>query len=153
MKEENGPEVSKHTDEIAHKLANFVTEEVIPRDKRPQGALMITMMGEWYPTWMKDPEQAFGFLRRIFSELAEEFEKNNGRKPVFLDLGSGGGMVVACAASTGLFAHCYGVEVRKTLNEWAQGNIQKLESQNIIPKDSVSLISGTRTIQKSIGRP
>ena len=71
-----------HLDEISRYFIN----EVIPYEKRPAEARQ--MMGDWYPIHYDETRFVLGFLHRSFENIAERFKKENGRKPVFLDLGS-----------------------------------------------------------------
>lgn len=139
---------AQEPDEVAERLSGFAIEEVLPSQKHPPQTLMTTFIGEWYPTWKENPKDAFRFLRAVLAETSTDFQKETGRKPIFLDLGSGDGMIPACATTTGEFSRCYGVEFRGQLNGWAQANMKNLEDSKIIPKGSVKLITGSYYTEK-----
>ena len=143
MEDPNSKPEIEQNDEVAKKLADFAESEILPEWKWPPQTLMGRNLGKWYPTWKENPEEAFSFLRDTFKTVTKDFQERTGRSPVFLDLGSGDGMISASAASTGEFSNCYGIEFRAQLNSWAQDNLKKLESSGVITNDSVKLITGS----------
>ncbi|OGM32857.1 hypothetical protein A2803_06000 [Candidatus Woesebacteria bacterium RIFCSPHIGHO2_01_FULL_44_21] len=143
MEDPNSKPEIEQNDEVAKKLADFAESEVLPEWKWPPKTRMHKDIGGWYPTWKENPGAAFGFLRRTFETVARNFQERGNRKPIFLDLGSGDGMIPTSAASTEAFSNCYGVEYKPQLNSWSEENIRKLEEAGTLIEGSVKLIPGS----------
>lgn len=101
------------------------------------------MLGDWYPIHHDETRGVLGFLSNSLSGVAERFQDEQGRKPSFLDLGSGDGLVSVVAQNTGKYVHSSGIEVKATLNKAAQDYVHDFKAMDILKEGSVSLYSGS----------
>lgn len=115
--------------------------DVATRQIKDKSISTSKFVGKWYPFYKKEnPRGAIEGIAKDFSSLAGLSGKEN---PTFLDLGSGDGLMVDLADSTGKFARSIGVEMDTKVSARASALKDELSEQGVIDGDKVTLINGS----------
>lgn len=138
MAEQNEPLAPSERTKL---VTAFAKNEVLPTDKRPEA--MLPLIGWYFPYYVKDADLFLGHAGEVFDKFADRFINEQGREPVFLDLGSGDGMLVAVAASTGKYKQSVGVEYNSALNDKAREYMTDLGTQGALETDKTKLVTGS----------
>jgi len=123
-------------------LSDFALNNLLPRDKRPETIKMAMFIGEWYPSWRHQTKESIAFLRTAF-ERAADLSGKQSEDLVFLDLGSGDGMLPIIATASGRYKEARGIEIQSDLNKWAINNVALVEKSGLIDPNKTKLHTGS----------
>lgn len=123
-------------------LSDFALNNLLPREKRPETIKMTMFIGEWYPSWRHQTKESIAFLRTAFERAADLYDEKS-QDLVFLDLGSGDGMLPIVATASGRYKEACGIEIQPDLNKWATNNVELVEKSGLINPNKTKLGTGS----------